>query len=417
MSAPRIKRLATSFSLVLGSIALTLLAVHAADRALGRWTRDPRLTAGLLFPPQVELAVKTYEYNYTIKTNNLGLRDEDYDPRKRPQVLIAAIGDSFTFGQGVNIQDTWVQRVEKGLRAKGLDVEILNLGQPGSSPPYYAQLAEEALPVLKPDLVLVGVLQSNDFETLDPKQDYDDITYRREPRGRATMRAWFLNLINLAYREQARQLADREQRSRGRWNLIQLRWKEDFQKYYASIDSYDEGARYSFLSLPTPIQDALRDGLLPPLMMYLCADSLRMQRQRWWDLEVDSPDMQWRIDLVARSLARIGRAAELWGGRTAVLSLLLMENTDPFARKTLYRLFGVLERPGLDDTRSDTAIHRAARRAGLPSHDVTAGFREAARQEPLFYPLDTHLNARGNEVLANLLEPVIERYVREITDR
>ncbi len=179
MSAPRIKRLATSFSLVLGSIALTLLAVHAADRALGRWTRDPRLTAGLLFPPQVELAVKTYEYNYTIKTNNLGLRDEDYDPRKRPQVLIAAIGDSFTFGQGVNIQDTWVQRVERSLRAKGLDVEILNFGEPGSSPLQYARVAEEALPVVTPDLVLVGVLQSNDISQLDPDQARGDETYRR----------------------------------------------------------------------------------------------------------------------------------------------------------------------------------------------------------------------------------------------
>ncbi len=417
MSAPRIKRLATSFSLVLGSIALTVLMVLAADRALGRWLEDPRLTAGLIFPPQVELAVKTYEYTYTIKTNNLGLRDEPYDLRKRPQILVAAIGDSFTFGQGVALEDAWVQRVERKLREKGLDVEILNLGQPGSSPPFYAQLAEESLSLLKPDLVLVDVLQSNDFEQLDPNQTYGKDAYRREPPLRAALRTWFPNLTDLAYRERAQQLAERERRSKGGWNLMQNRWKEQFPKVQAKFDEFDDSARFTFLSLPDPIQQAFWNGELAPLLSLMCSETLRMRRQHWWELDVSAPEVQARIDIVGESLARIRRAAEPWGGRTAVLALPQMENVDPFGRGMMYKTFGILEWPPLDDTRADDAIHQSAARAGLPSHDVTAAFREAARREPLFYPLDSHMTARGNEVYAELITPVVEGYVRAIAER
>ncbi len=416
MSTFRFRQLAVSLALILGSIVFTVLAVLLADRILGRWIDDPRLTAGLLFPPQVELAVKTYEYSYAIKTNNLGLRDEPYDPRKRPQIVIAAIGDSFTFGQGVQLPEVWIQRVEKNLRDKGLDVEILNFGQPGSAPPHYAKLAEEALSLVKPDLVLVNVLQSNDLETLDPNEPEPEADRRDREMGRA-LRRWFPNLTDLAYRSRAHQLAERERKSHGRWNLLQDHWKDDFRKTINQFDRFDDSGRFTFLSLPQPLQDAFWNGEIAPLMAFMCSESLRMARQRWWELEVDSPDMQSRIAIVARSLDRIERAVEPWGGRAVVLALPAKDNCDPFGRRNWYKTFGMVEFPPLDDTRADDAIREAARRAGLPSHHITDDFREAASREPLYFPLDSHLTARGNEVYSDLFTPIIEQYVREIADR
>jgi hypothetical protein len=42
-------------------------------------------------------------------------------------------------------------------------VEGANLGAPGASPTQYAETAERAIPLLRPDLVIVCVLQGNDF--------------------------------------------------------------------------------------------------------------------------------------------------------------------------------------------------------------------------------------------------------------
>ncbi len=53
-----------------------------------------------------------------------------------------------------------------GASGAGIDVDVANLGLPGGSPIDYANIAARAVPTLKPDLVLVGVLQGDDLSQL-----------------------------------------------------------------------------------------------------------------------------------------------------------------------------------------------------------------------------------------------------------
>ena len=92
--------------------------------------------------------------------NQLGYRDGQIK-QKRPDVYrIIVIGDSFTFGDGVEERDRFSNLLEKDL---GQSYEVLNFGTPAHNLPQHLRTLGRALP-LRPDFVLLQ-LYENDFET------------------------------------------------------------------------------------------------------------------------------------------------------------------------------------------------------------------------------------------------------------
>lgn len=75
--------------------------------------------------PNRELVSITSEYSVTYKLNQLGLRDDDY---LEEESYILALGDSLSFGEGVQKHESYVDRIEKGINQS-----ILNLAAPGHS--------------------------------------------------------------------------------------------------------------------------------------------------------------------------------------------------------------------------------------------------------------------------------------------
>lgn len=93
------------------------------------------------------------------RTSSLGLRDAELPARKQPDELrILAVGDSFTFGLGVRVEDCWVQLLERALRQRlARHVEVINGGfAAGHRPEGYRRWLEGGALKLEPDLVLVG---------------------------------------------------------------------------------------------------------------------------------------------------------------------------------------------------------------------------------------------------------------------
>jgi len=64
------------------------------------------------------------EYNTEIKINSKGLRDREHEQTSN-KFRILALGDSFAFGQGVDINDAFLSIIEKQL-----DVDIIKAGVP-----------------------------------------------------------------------------------------------------------------------------------------------------------------------------------------------------------------------------------------------------------------------------------------------
>ena len=86
---------------------------------------------------------------------------------------VVVVGDSLTYGQGVEASDAYPAVLERRLRAAGYNVEILNLGRKGYQSEDVARTVRELVPSLHPDLIVYGICL-NDFLESDQKIYHDN---------------------------------------------------------------------------------------------------------------------------------------------------------------------------------------------------------------------------------------------------
>jgi hypothetical protein len=98
---------------------------------------------------------KKGEYDVGVKINNYGFRGKDMTIDKKPGVVrIMVIGDSFTFGVGAEEDQTIPYLIERYLKERGANVEVINAGFGGYSPLlHYLRTKDEYLE-FKPDIAL-----------------------------------------------------------------------------------------------------------------------------------------------------------------------------------------------------------------------------------------------------------------------
>jgi hypothetical protein len=140
-------------ALAMSSLIFCLLAIEAAARTFGLL---PPPSQGFRFSP-----TKGYELMPAHgEMNSYGLRDHEYSVVKPPDTFrILALGDSFTFGDGVMPEETWVKSLEHRLNQPlgdaGIHFEVLNAGVPGyNTYQEFIHLQEVGLQ-FDPDLVVV----------------------------------------------------------------------------------------------------------------------------------------------------------------------------------------------------------------------------------------------------------------------
>lgn len=95
----------------------------------------------------------------SIRANALGFREREIGAKPSGRYRIAIVGDSFTWGQGIEERERFSNVLEASL---GPPYEVLNFGIPGNDLPQHVQVLEQALQV-SPDFVLLQ-LYINDFE-------------------------------------------------------------------------------------------------------------------------------------------------------------------------------------------------------------------------------------------------------------
>lgn len=166
-----IKNAATS----LISIIVTLLILEILVRILS--PQDLRLNVsqwdeyvGFVNIPNIEGVTTTKDYRMKVKINSKGLRDREFDYNKKLDTYrIGVFGDSFTYGEGVQNDETYPKLLENLINADpqlnslGKQIEVLNfgIGKTGTSQQYAFYQKEGKKYHL--DLVIIGFLAGNDF--------------------------------------------------------------------------------------------------------------------------------------------------------------------------------------------------------------------------------------------------------------
>lgn len=98
--------------------------------------------------------------------NSIGFREREYALEKPPGVRrIVVLGDSFTFGTGVEFADTFSKRLERRLNESGRPYQVINFGVSGYDTIRELATFREVAAAFKPDLVIVAyVLNDADPE-------------------------------------------------------------------------------------------------------------------------------------------------------------------------------------------------------------------------------------------------------------
>lgn len=95
-----------------------------------------------------------------IVSNQLGFREREIPPRSPDRYRIVVVGDSFTWGQGIEEGERFSNLLAGSL---GSRYEVFNFGRPGNDMPQHLDVLDQALPV-SPDFIVLQ-LYINDFET------------------------------------------------------------------------------------------------------------------------------------------------------------------------------------------------------------------------------------------------------------
>ncbi|MBU0529753.1 SGNH/GDSL hydrolase family protein, partial [bacterium] len=141
------------------------------DRAIGLVSKNETVqyekSQWLIFEPYSKARYHTFEFDFVANINSLGLRDHEIEIDKGDRYRILCFGDSWTYGYGVNAENSWPKKLEQYLSTNDVkNVEVINCGRPGQFTGTYKEYTKEIVPLLKPDIVLVGVLQLDDLAQL-----------------------------------------------------------------------------------------------------------------------------------------------------------------------------------------------------------------------------------------------------------
>jgi lysophospholipase L1-like esterase len=148
------------------ALAVAEIAVrHFCPQEVGpvRFTCDPQLGE---IPVPYQRGVRNSPTGFTFRysNNSLGWRGGwEYRPVKQTEYRVLFLGDSFTYGIGVNDDQTFAAQVEKTLSAAHLSVEVLNAGCPGKGTDYELKLFQTVGYKFHPDLTILCFF-CNDFE-------------------------------------------------------------------------------------------------------------------------------------------------------------------------------------------------------------------------------------------------------------
>ncbi|MFC1807384.1 SGNH/GDSL hydrolase family protein [Candidatus Omnitrophota bacterium] len=111
---------------------------------------------GLKLKPNFSGDVVRDEFNIKFRINSLGFRGEEIGAKSGYRIV--CLGDSMTFGYGVNDDETFTK-----ILGDRLNKETINIGVLGYDIDRYFLLFEDVVLPLKPDLLIVFFAVTNDF--------------------------------------------------------------------------------------------------------------------------------------------------------------------------------------------------------------------------------------------------------------
>ncbi|MDD3876172.1 MAG: hypothetical protein PHT69_06095 [Bacteroidales bacterium] len=127
-----------------------------------------------LMSPNFEGAFPKSELKGVIKINSKGLRDTERPYEKNGKFRILGLGDSFPFGHGVELEESYLSIFEKLLNERvSPEIEIIKAGIPGTGPQKFLEVLTEEGMKYDPDMVILSFFVGNDIDDIELKPQHN----------------------------------------------------------------------------------------------------------------------------------------------------------------------------------------------------------------------------------------------------
>ena len=127
-----------------------------------------------------------YRIDFHVTTNHRHLRTGPI-PDHKQRIRVLALGDSCSFGVGVEDDETWPSQLEASLAAMDYDVQVINAGVPGYTAYQGASFLQKNVAELQPDVVIC-CFGFNDQLTWASRSDLETAALLERNRWQSALR-------------------------------------------------------------------------------------------------------------------------------------------------------------------------------------------------------------------------------------
>lgn len=171
-----LRRVAVPVALLCSSLVVTFCSLEISLRLLyPPPTRFLYPQEAYDFDPAVGHVLRRGQTAFThdrpVRTNALGLRDHEITPEPAPGTLrVLALGDSQTFGNGLDLDETWPKQLERAFPTSPTRRwEVINAGVPGTDTWQHEILLHRFLDVTNPHVIVLALYVNDVVPRHDPR--------------------------------------------------------------------------------------------------------------------------------------------------------------------------------------------------------------------------------------------------------
>jgi lysophospholipase L1-like esterase len=316
-----------------------------------------------------------------VRQNRFGFRGPDYDFTRTSKKRIAVLGDSLTWGFGVDNSELFTHFME---RKSKIPIEVLNLAVSGYGTDQELLVWRSMGYKWQPDVVLLVVTVANDFQDIRDKVGYG----HHKP-----LFVWSdkkrLELLNVPVpAPQAPWYTPGAPRSLKDHAVLR------------GIVRHSAAAKVliaHFLGW-RPLRIFLESNAIVPFRIDAYEDEFPIYQYPF------GPGLAAGVELFSHLLAALKAETAAHGARLILVVVPTATQVYPrFWKQVIQRL---KVRPGsqVDLEAANREVLTQAARHGLPVIDLLPGLRQAGSQNPnLYFPFNLHWTPAGHQVVAELL--------------
>lgn len=366
----RFKNFLITVSIVLAAILLTVTLIEIGIRIFAPQPKyySPRylVTAdndtGYILTPNFKGEMRTPENTTAIKINSNGERGKEYD--RNAAVNILGLGDSFTFGTGVEVEETFLWKIEETLnKRKGATFRVINSGVPGyGTDQEYLYFMKRGVRY-KPELVIVCFYINDVMESVIPHFTVVEGYLVPSAKMLSTLKDRKFTLT---------------QRIFIAFNNLEL------NRFV--INRLSTAPYFRKLFLEYVVKSKGREG-----------NRLDLYQQKY------KPEIEHAWQVTQEYLKKIAALAKKNGGR--MLLVYIPERQQVYAEqwRRIIKQYDINEKD-YDTLKPNQLLWSFCKKEGINFLDMTDEFRDAVKKgNDIYFTMDPHINKKGHSIAAELI--------------